>query len=524
MKSVAVAGAGMALAPGELLARESSLSSLAAAKPKGEKVKIAYIGIGNRGQQIIEEFAKTGMVEVVALCDVDLDGKQCEKVLSMYPKAKRFRDFREMFDKCGNEFEAVAAAIPDFSHFPVAMLCMDQGKHIYVEKPMCRTFHEAELMMDCARRHPGVATQVGNQGHSDANYFQFKAWLDAGIIKDVTAVTAHMNNSRRWHGFDAEKMFRMPEEQPIPKNMDWDTWLGTIPYLEYNEKYHQGNWRCWYDTGMGCLGDWGAHILDTVHEFLELGLPYEISMLYEKGHNDYFFPYSSTILFRFPARKGMPPVDVTWYDGLDNLPPLPAGYGGSVAASDVPASSQNSGPEASLAPGKIIYSRDHGKTWKRSRQGVLHTCEAQVAETTEGTLMLNMRNYGTPDHARKVFTTGDMGDSWQPHPSNGTLQEPVCQASLLKIPAGDNILGVDLLFFSNPASDPGTRNRITLRASTDLGLGWPFALMLDEEHGWGYSCIAPVDKETVGILYESGSAQLVFQKIKIKDIVKPQTN
>jgi predicted dehydrogenase len=369
LKSVAVAGAGMALAPGELLARESSLSSLAAAKPKGEKVKIAYIGIGNRGQQIIEEFAKTGMVEVVALCDVDLDGKQCEKVLSMYPKAKRFRDFREMFDKCGNEFEAVAAAIPDFSHFPVAMLCMDQGKHIYVEKPMCRTFHEAELMMDCARRHPGVATQVGNQGHSDANYFQFKAWLDAGIIKDVTAVTAHMNNSRRWHGFDAEKMFRMPEEQPIPKNMDWDTWLGTIPYLEYNEKYHQGNWRCWYDTGMGCLGDWGAHILDTVHEFLELGLPYEISMLYEKGHNDYFFPYSSTILFRFPARKGMPPVDVTWYDGLDNLPPLPAGYGGSVAASDVPASSQNSGPVASLAPGKIIYSRDltlkgasHGST------------------------------------------------------------------------------------------------------------------------------------------------------------------
>jgi predicted dehydrogenase len=92
----------MALAPGELLARESSLSSLAAAKPKGEKVKIAYIGIGNRGQQIIEEFAKTGMVEVVALCDVDLDGKQCEKVLSMYPKAKRFRDFREMFDKCGS--------------------------------------------------------------------------------------------------------------------------------------------------------------------------------------------------------------------------------------------------------------------------------------------------------------------------------------------------------------------------------------------------------------------------------------
>ena len=75
---------------------------------------------------------------------------------------------------------------------------------------------------------------------------------------------------------------------------------------------------------MGALGDWGAHILDTAHEFLELGLPYEVTMQYAKGHNDYFFPYSSTILFRFPQRKGMPPVDITWYDGLDNLPPIPA--------------------------------------------------------------------------------------------------------------------------------------------------------------------------------------------------------
>lgn len=91
---------------------------------------------------------------------------------------------------------------------------------------------------------------------------------------------------------------------------------------------------------MGCLGDWGAHILDTVHEFLELGLPYEVSMKYANGHNDYFFPYSSTILFRFPQRKGMPPVDITWYDGLDNLPPIPAGYGVSGLDPNIPATNQ----------------------------------------------------------------------------------------------------------------------------------------------------------------------------------------
>lgn len=84
--------------------------------------------------------------------------------------------------------------------------------------------------------------------------------------------------------------------------------------------YHYGNWRCWYEFGMGALGDWGAHIIDTAHEFLGLGLPYEVSMQYANGHNDYFYPYSSTILFRFGARKNMPPCDITWYDDIDNIP------------------------------------------------------------------------------------------------------------------------------------------------------------------------------------------------------------
>ena len=366
LKSMAAASAGVALAPGTVLASEKGAA--APAKPKGEKVKIAFVGIGNRGEQIIGDFAKTGMIEVVALCDVDLDGPQCQKVLSKYPKAKRFRDYREMFDKCGNEFDAVAAAIPDFSHFPIAMLAMNQGKHIYIEKPMCRTFNEAELMMDCARRHPGLATQVGNQGHSEANYFQFKAWMDAGIIKDVTAVTAHMNSARRWHGYDPN-IYRFPAAEPLPKNMDWNAWLGVIPYHDYCSQLHQGNFRCWYDTGMGALGDWGAHLLDTVHEFLDLGLPYEVNMLYAEGHNDYFFPFSSTILFRFAARNGMPPCDVTWYDGLKNLPPLPKGYGGSEFNADIPSTNQGETPKMKLNPGKIIYSKDlifkggsHGST------------------------------------------------------------------------------------------------------------------------------------------------------------------
>lgn len=365
LKQMGVAAAGLGMAPISSFAAGHS-NNIAA--PKGDKVKIAFIGIGNRGEQDVDEFARTGMIDVVALCDVDLDGKQTQKVLAKYPNAKRFRDFREMFEKYGNQFEAVVAAVPDHMHFPVAMMALDYGKHIYLEKPMTRTFIEAELLMQKARKNPNVVTQVGNQGHSEANYFQFKAWKEAGIIKDVTAITAHMNNPRRWHGYDAN-ISRFPEAQPVPKNMDWDTWLGACQWHDFSDKFHQGNWRCWYDFGMGALGDWGAHILDAAHEFLDMGLPYEISLTYEKGHNDYFFPYSSTILFRFGARGNMPPCDVTWYDGIDNLPPLPKGYGTSEYNADIPSTNQGDTPKANINPGKIIYSRDlifkggsHGST------------------------------------------------------------------------------------------------------------------------------------------------------------------
>ncbi|KAA6349745.1 Inositol 2-dehydrogenase [termite gut metagenome] len=365
LKAMAMTSAGLAMGAPDMLNAKSQGRVVGANK----KVNMACIGIGNRGEQIIGDFEETGLMNVVALCDVDMGAKHTLKVMGKYPKAKRFKDFREMFDKIGNEIEAVSIAVPDHSHFPIAMTAMALGKHVYVEKPMARTFYEAELMMQAAKKYPNVVTQVGNQGHSEANYFQFKAWQDAGIIKDVTAITAHMNNPRRWHKWDTN-IYKYPDKQDIPPTLDWMTWLSAVPHHEYNDNYHLGEWRCWYDFGMGTLGDWGAHILDTVHEFLELGLPYEINPLKLTKHNDYFYPYSSTILFRFPQRKGMPPVDITWYDGVDNQPPIPAGYGVSEADPNVPTTNMAGETKpVQLNPGKIIYSKDlifkggsHGST------------------------------------------------------------------------------------------------------------------------------------------------------------------
>ena len=367
LKTSGLATAGLALGSMSEL-RSMSAFSRAQVIGANRKVNLACVGIGNRGAEIIPEFDKTGLANVVALCDVDLGAPHTQAMMSKFPNAKQFTDFREMFDKIGNEIEAVSIAIPDFAHFPVAMLAISLGKHVYVEKPMARTFYEAELMIEAAKKRKNVVTQVGNQGHSEANYFQFKAWKDAGIIKDVTEVTAHMNADRRWYPWDSQ-MNRYPDAQPCPPTMNWDLWLTTAMYHGYNEKYHPGNWRGWYDFGMGVLGDWGAHILDTIHEFLDIGLPYEVNPLKAEGHNDYIFPKANTLLFRFPKRGNMPPLDITWYEGANNIPTVPEGYGTSDIDPNIPPVAGGKLQPSKLNPGKIIYSKElifkggsHGST------------------------------------------------------------------------------------------------------------------------------------------------------------------
>ena len=157
----------------------------------------------------------------------------------------------------------------------------------------------------------------------------------------------------------------------------------------------------------------------------------------------------------------------------------------------------------------IMYSKDHGATWTASKMAVDHVCEDQVVEVTPGVLMLNMRNHGSKDRTRKVYVSSDLGQTWTPHASNDILIEPVCHASVFK--AGNTLL------FANPASTT-TRNMFTIKASDDLGVTWPRELLLDEEGGWGYSCMAMIDESTIGIVYEGSQSHIVFQAVKLADI------
>jgi len=356
-----------AMAGGAVLLSHSLFGNVVMANPN-ERINLACVGIGNRAAEIIKELYKTGLCNIVALCDVDMEAPQTVEILKMFPDVPRFTDFRKMFEALPNQIDAVSVGTPDFAHFAVVMMAMDLGIHVYVEKPMAQTFGEVELMIEKAKKYPKLVTQMGNQGHSEANYFQFKAWQEAGIIKNVTRIDAHMNMPRRWHGWDPQ-LKNFPAAEPIPDTLDWDIWQMQTLGHAYNKDFVNGQWRCWYDFGMGALGDWGAHILDTAHEFLALGLPTEVTAVALEGHNSFFFPMSSTLKFKFPKRKNMPAVDINWYDGIDNLPPIPSGYGISGLDPNIPAPSTGALEPAKLNPGKIIYAKDltfkggsHGST------------------------------------------------------------------------------------------------------------------------------------------------------------------
>jgi predicted dehydrogenase len=330
----------------------------------GRKVNVACCGIGNRGADDVKGLYATGLANIVALCDTDMGAPHTQGVLKRFPTVPRFQDFRQMLDKMGKDIDAVCIGVPDFSHFPIAMLAMSMGKHVYCEKPMAHSFRQIELMIQAEKKYK-VAAQMGNQGHSEGNYFQFKAWTEAGIIRNVTKITAHMNGQRRWHGMSVAGLL---PEQAVPATLDWDSWLATAQAHKYNQGYLNGDWRSWFDFGNGALGDWGAHIFDTAHEFLQLGLPAEVEAAKLEGYNPFIFPQASTLAFRFPARGAMPPLELTWYDGQHNLPPLPSDIGAAVVDPDIPPPSSGTiATQKTLPPGKVIYGE--GLTFKGGSHG-----------------------------------------------------------------------------------------------------------------------------------------------------------
>jgi predicted dehydrogenase len=322
---IKTAGAGIAafsIVPGYVL-------GLNGTPPPSSKLNIAGVGIGGMGgvnlagvckplseRQQAGQWPDPYSQNIVALCDVDWD--YAKKTFDEYPEAKRYKDYRVMLDEMGDKIDAVIVATPDHTHACIAMEAMRRGKHVYVQKPLTRTVYEARVLTETARKY-GVVTQMGNQGHSNSEIRRICEWIWDGAIGDVREVHAFTNRPLWPQGIEAPT-----EEQPVPETLDWDLFLGPAAKRPYNSTYHPWNWRAWIDFGTGSLGDMACHILDPVFWSLKLKYPtsvegsFAVSVPQKRRRLDEVkdsYPSASIIHYEFPAREGMPAVEVHWYDG-----------------------------------------------------------------------------------------------------------------------------------------------------------------------------------------------------------------
>jgi len=284
-----------------------------------DKLNIAAVGIGGMGHANIKQVEKTE--NIVALCDVDW--RYAKGVFDRFPDAKKYWDFRKMYDEMGKSIDAVIVATADHTHAIVSADAMTMGKHVYCQKPLTHTVYESRLLTNLAKKHK-VATQMGNQGSSAEGVNLVCEWIWNGEIGEITKVEAFTDRPIWPQGLNA------PEKiDKIPKTLDWDLFTGPAKMRPYNALYTPWNWRGWWDYGTGALGDMACHILHPVFKGLKLGYPTSAqgssTMLLQDCA-----PQAQYVKLVFPARDNMPKVsmpevEVHWYDG-GLKPNMPAGW------------------------------------------------------------------------------------------------------------------------------------------------------------------------------------------------------
>jgi predicted dehydrogenase len=331
-----------------------------------DKLNVAVIGCGGQGASDASELV-VGEQNIVALADVDFgyvdrevarrtknrDGQPNQSFIKLqeaYGKAKRYADFRKMLEQ-QKDIDAVLVATPDHLHAVIAKTVMEMGKHVYVEKPLTWSVHEARVLRETAKRTK-VVTQMGNQGHSSEEARLINEWIQAGIIGPVSEVYIWTNRpvgywpqgvprptkpepaategampgqaaiDGDWtpRRVNRETAAAMARDYPVPEKLNWDLFLGPAPEVPYHPIYHPFNWRGWVDWGTGALGDMGAHLLD--HPYWALGLTWPTTIEAtstpwgtDSKNNPVSHPLATQVVYHFPARGDQPPVRMIWGDG-----------------------------------------------------------------------------------------------------------------------------------------------------------------------------------------------------------------
>jgi predicted dehydrogenase len=290
-------------------------------QPPSEKLNIGCVGVG--GMQGGSDVRSVSSENIYALCDVD--EKHLLKTAERYPKAKMYRDFREMLDKEHKNLQGVTVTIPDHMHASVSVWAMERGIGVYCQKPLTQSVWEARLLTKAAEKYK-VATQMGNQGYSAEATRVACEIIWNGEIGNVTEVHSVSNG-----GF-SRGTTTWPSVEAVPKTLNWDLWTGRAAEHPYSSKIHPINWRGFLEYGTQMIGDWGIHMLGPANWALQLSNPISVECTAVKGVNPVTYP-SYVCKLEFSERPNkyvksgkMPPVTIYWYEGeLAKDFPIPKG-------------------------------------------------------------------------------------------------------------------------------------------------------------------------------------------------------
>jgi predicted dehydrogenase len=309
LKNTAITAAGFIIVPRHVLGGKGFVAP-------SDRLRIAGVGVGGKGQNDIAYFYKTGKTNIAFLCDVD--DKRAAKTITNFPKAKYYKDWRQLFDKEAKNFDAVSISTPDHNHAVITLAAMQLGKHVYTQKPLTHDIYEARVLTDAAKRYK-VVTQMGNQGASGDGVRQLMEWYNSGLIGKVHTVYCWTDRPVWPQGIPWPS-----GKVDIPPGLDWNLWLGTAPYKNYIKNLVPFNWRGWWDYGTGALGDMGCHIVDPAFKVLDLkyatGVQASVGSVYinefKRGYFPESCPPSSHVTLDFPSTSNTDnPITVHWMDG-----------------------------------------------------------------------------------------------------------------------------------------------------------------------------------------------------------------
>jgi predicted dehydrogenase len=309
IKTTALAAAGFMIVPRHVLGGKGFLAP-------SDRLMVAGVGVGGKGESDLERIYSGGKSDIAFLCDVD--DRRAAGSVKRFPKAKYYKDYRQMLDKEAKNIDGVVISTPDHTHAMIAMAAMQLGKHVYVQKPLTHDIFEARKLTEAAKRYQ-VVTQMGNQGASGDGVRQLQDWCDAGLIGKVETVYCWTDRpvwpqGITWPSTAAE----------IPKELDWDLWLGCAPYKPYIDKMVPFNWRGWWDYGTGAIGDMGCHLVEPPFRILGLDTPIDVqcsvgSIYVDEFKRGYFpdsCPPSSHVIMTFEkTKKTKGNLELHWMDG-----------------------------------------------------------------------------------------------------------------------------------------------------------------------------------------------------------------